>query len=158
MLNLSHKAPCPSQESCSQCCRADAVKEDLEAIINALLESELESFLHFSKGRSLTCGDRNTRNGFYERKFKSLHGKLSVRIPRDRAGDFHQQTLPYYLRHCTPADCIFCKLLNKDLSREKTRELLGDLYGEAYDEDFINYLAEKYIASYPQKNLLTKVS
>jgi len=36
----------------------------------------------------------NSRNGGYQRTFKTKYGALNIVVPRDRMGEFRQQTLP----------------------------------------------------------------
>ena len=40
----------------------------------------------------------NSRNGYYSRTLDTKYGEISVTVPRDRNGDFKQQTIPAYDR------------------------------------------------------------
>lgn len=144
-----------SSLSCPQTCRPGTRKEDLENVINLLLEAELASFLHLTKRQAISRKSPNARNGYYTRTFKSRYGQLTIRIPRDRVGDFRQQTLPFYLRQCSPSDCIFCDLLDENLSPQATRALLGRLYSDVYSKDFIDDMTHTYFSLQNKQALAT---
>lgn len=145
-MSTDHPSSACPKARCCACPNSETLVHDMETMINALLEAEISSFLHFSKGRCVTASGRNARNGYYQRTFRSCHGNLNIRIPRDRAGDFCQQTLPFYLRGCSPADCVFCELVQGPSSAKEVRSLIGDLYGDAYDTDFLDYLTDTYLS------------
>lgn len=70
-----------------------------QTTLNAMLRQELTAFL----GREIysrSADDKNHRNGYYDRKFavKNL-GELSVKVPRDRKGEFETELLEKYQRY-----------------------------------------------------------
>jgi putative transposase len=78
------------------------VKEMATNFVNSVLDAELEIFLGRSKYErktAITQTKRNYRNGFYLRTMaiKGI-GKVSIKIPRDRKGDFQNNILPRYQR------------------------------------------------------------
>lgn len=42
------------------------------------------------KIRSIGYNSGNSRNGFYDRTINTTYGKLNIKIPRDRIGEFNQ--------------------------------------------------------------------
>lgn len=70
--------------------------------LNGLMKTELSFFLGRDKyQRSLIdFSERNYRNGFYTRAFavKGV-GKLTVRVPRDRLGEYQTTVLPRYQQY-----------------------------------------------------------
>jgi len=70
--------------------------------LGMLMNMELALFLgrdRYERKGSVTTTTRNYRNGFYQRTFaiKNL-GDLSIRVPRDRLGEFKTNVLPKYDR------------------------------------------------------------
>ncbi len=47
---------------------------------------------------ALVFNTGNSRNGSYDRTVKTEYGELHPQIPRDRNGEFKQQTVPRYRR------------------------------------------------------------
>jgi len=70
--------------------------------LGMLMNMELAVFLgrdRYERKNSVSTTSRNYRNGFYQRTFamKNL-GELSIRVPRDRLGEFKTSVLPRYDR------------------------------------------------------------
>jgi transposase-like protein len=67
---------------------------ELEKAFNQLLETELDCFLGYEKYSKDGYNTGDSRNGYYKRTFQTKYGELNLSIPRDRTGNFKQQTLP----------------------------------------------------------------
>src|ERR1035437_9066150 len=70
--------------------------------LGMLMNMELGLFLgrdRYERKGSVSTTSRNYRNGFYQRTFaiKNL-GDLSIRVPRDRLGEYKTNVLPRYDR------------------------------------------------------------
>lgn len=76
----------------------DLFRRHLELAINSLLQAELTAFLDYEKYDRAGFNTGNSRNGNYSRSFKTEYGELNLVIPRDRNGEFSQQTVPAYKR------------------------------------------------------------
>ena len=72
------------------------MRTQLEEGLNLLLESELTAFLGYNPYDRNGWNSGNSRNGSYFRQIKTQFGPIKVQVPRDRNGEFHQQTLPAY--------------------------------------------------------------
>lgn len=70
----------------------------LEKAVNTLLKTELTAFLDYEKYDRIGFNTGNSRNGSYDRTVKTEYGELHLQIPRDRNGEFKQQTVPAYRR------------------------------------------------------------
>jgi len=84
----------------------DLMNLDIRSIsseyLGLLMNMEMSVFLgrdRYERKSSVSTTSRNYRNGFYQRTFavKNL-GELSIRIPRDRLGEFKTSVLPRYDR------------------------------------------------------------
>ncbi|WP_028845567.1 transposase [Thermodesulfovibrio thiophilus] len=67
---------------------ASAIKYLSEALINLFMLKERDFFLKSDQST------QNKANGFYPRNLACLLGNLSLKIPRDRTGQFRPQVLP----------------------------------------------------------------
>ncbi len=70
----------------------------LEAAVNTLLKTELTAFLDYEKYDRIGFNSGNSRNGAYSRTLHTEYRDLEVTIPRDRNGEFKQQTVAPYKR------------------------------------------------------------
>ncbi|BCZ32746.1 hypothetical protein GVanDAA620_06360 [Enterococcus faecium] len=87
-------------------------RSHLEKAINTLLRTELTAFLDYEKYDRTGFNSGNSRNGSYFRSIKTEYGELTLEIPRDRNGEFKQQTLPAYKEqtiHWKPLLSIYSK-------------------------------------------------
>ena len=78
------------------------VKQVATDFINGLMEAEFELYLgrdKYTRQSLIAVTDRNYRNGYYQRSFmvKGL-GKLAVKVPRDRKGNYNTDILEKYQR------------------------------------------------------------
>ena len=84
----------------------DLMNLDIRAIssdyLGRLMNMELDVFLgrdRYERKQTVSTTSRNYRNGFYQRTYavKNL-GELSIRVPRDRLGEFKTSVLPKFDR------------------------------------------------------------
>lgn len=73
-------------------------RSHLETAVNTLLKTELTAFLDYEKYDRVGFNSGNSRNGAYSRTLHTEYGDLQIDIPRDRNGDFKQQTVAPYKR------------------------------------------------------------
>lgn len=74
----------------------DLFCKELETAINDLLKTELTVFLDYEKYDPIGYNSGNSRNGYYQRALKTKYGEMTVQVPRDRNGEFTQQTVSPY--------------------------------------------------------------
>ncbi len=70
----------------------------LETAVSTLLATELAAFLDYEKYDRIGFNSGNSRNGSYDRTLHTAYGDLQAIIPRDRNGEFKQQTVAPYKR------------------------------------------------------------
>ncbi len=101
----SHAAPSNSSEAeplrpetFHQYLRAE-ICQATRAVMEEILREELSQFLGAEWGES-TAQRRGYRNGYYTRDLKTSTGPIEdLKIPRDRAGEFHTQAFEQYCRY-----------------------------------------------------------
>lgn len=98
--------------------------------LEMLMNMELALFLgrdRYERKGSVSTTSRNYRNGFYQRTFAIKNiGDLSIRVPRDRLGEFKTNVLPKYDRidPAIKADAVlmyFLGMSTRSLSLISTR-------------------------------------
>ncbi len=72
---------------------SEVFRSHLETAVNTLLTTELTAFLDYEKYDRIGFNSGNSRNGSYDRTLHTEYGDLFVTIPRDRNGEFKQQTV-----------------------------------------------------------------
>ena len=85
-------------ETFHQYLRAE-IRQATRTVMEAIMREELSHFLGAEWGEC-TAERKGYRNGFYTRDLMTSTGPLEeLKIPRDRAGQFHTQTFERYCRY-----------------------------------------------------------
>lgn len=117
-------------------------REHLERAINSLLQAELTALLDYEKYDRNGFNSGNSRNGNYSRTFKTEYGELNLTIPRDRNGEFSQQTLPAYKRTNDSLETTIIQLFQKGITMAEISELIEKMYGHHYTPQTISNMSK----------------
>ncbi|MFS7412729.1 IS256 family transposase [Carnobacterium maltaromaticum] len=117
-------------------------RDHLERAINSLLQAELTAFLDYEKYDRNGFNSGNSRNGNYSRTFKTEYGELNLTIPRDRNGEFSQQTLPAYKRTNDSLETTVIQLFQKGITMAEISELIEKMYGHHYTPQTISNMSK----------------
>lgn len=120
----------------------DLFRRHLELAINTLLQAELTAFLDYEKYDRTGFNSGNSRNGNYSRSFKTEYGELNLAIPRDRNGEFFQQTLPAYKRSNNSLETTIIQLFQKGVTMSEISELIEKMYGHYYTPQTISNITQ----------------
>lgn len=107
-------------------------RSHLELAVNTLLRTELTAFLDYEKYDRIGFHSGNSRNGSYDRTVKTEYGELHLQIPRDRNGEFKQQTLPAYKRINGTLEETVIHLFQKGITMSEIADLIEKMYGHHY--------------------------
>lgn len=117
-------------------------RQQLELAINHLLETELTVHLDYEKYDRIGFNSGNSRNGYYGRSINTEYGTLNLRIPRDRNGDFSQQTLTPYRRHNDTLESFVIHMYQNGLTMSEIANTLDKMYGHHYSPQSISNMAK----------------
>ena len=117
-------------------------RQHLEMAINSLLQHELATFLGYEKHDSIGWGTGNSRNGAYNREFSTCYGSLRLVVPRDRNGDFHQQTVPVRRRSNDALETTVIQLYQKGITTREISDLIEKMYGHYYSPQTVSNTAK----------------
>ena len=117
-------------------------RNEIEIALNSILEHELTSFLDYEKWDPIGYNSGNSRNGFYGRLLKTKYGMLNLRIPRDRNGEFAQQTVPAYRQSSESLEQTIIQLYRKGITTREISDLVEKMYGHHYSAMTISNMAK----------------
>lgn len=120
----------------------DLFRRHLELAINTLLQAELTAFFDYEKYDRTGFNSGNSRKGNYSRSFKTEFGELNLAIPRDRNGEFSQQTLPAYKRSNDSLETTIIQLFQKGITMSEISELIEKMYGHYYTPQTISNITQ----------------
>ncbi|TRM11408.1 IS256 family transposase [Lentibacillus cibarius] len=120
----------------------EVFRRHLETAINQLLKHELTTFLDYEPYEQAGVNSGNSRNGFYDRMFKTEYGNLELHIPRDRNGAFRQQTLEPYKRSNDTLEQFVIRMYEKGITTDEIADLIDKMYGQHYSKQTISNLTQ----------------
>ena len=132
------------------------MRTQLEEGLNLLLESELTAFLGYNPYDRNGWNSGNSRNGSYFRQIKTQFGPIKVQVPRDRNGEFHQQTLPAYGQHTDALESTVIQLYSHGVTTREISELIEKMYGSYYSAGTVSNISKQVasqVESYHQRRL-----
>jgi transposase-like protein len=120
----------------------EVFRQHLEAALNKLLENELTAFLDYEKYDRAGFHSGNSRNGTYSRTLHTEYGDLTILIPRDRNGEFKQQTIAPYKRVNDTLESFVVHMYRKGVTTAEIADLLERMYGHHYTPQTISNLTK----------------
>lgn len=118
------------------------VKSSIVLVLNEYMEKERDDYLKVpAYARS---GDRSDyRNGYYERDFMMSVGKIKLRVPRTRSGEFAPTVFEKYKR-CDKAFALsMLEMVVNGVSTRKVKNVIEELCGESVSKSFVSSLTAK---------------
>lgn len=116
----------------------------LEKAVNTLLKTELTAFLDYEKYDRIGFNTGNSRNGSYDRTVKTEYGELHPQIPRDRNGEFKQQTVPAYRRTNDTLEETIIHLFRKGITMSEIADLIEKMYGHHYTPQTMSNITKSF--------------
>ncbi len=110
--------------------------------LEEMLETELTAELGYEKYASEGRNTGNSRNGKRAKKLRTQTGDVSIRIPRDRKGDYHSPLLEQHAASNTLEEKII-NLYAKGISTRDIQDTMEDLYGIEVSAGTISRITDK---------------
>lgn len=118
-------------------------QEIKKALVEQLLEVEMEDHLGYAKGEKVDEGRRpNSRNGYTEKTVKTESGSMTVQVPRDRDGSFSPKIIPKNLRRLTGFDEKVLALYARGMTTREIQGHLQEIYGTEVSPQLISEVTD----------------
>jgi putative transposase len=114
-------------------------------IINGLLEAERDAFLGYPSHAVEGHHIGNSRNGYSKKTVQSSHGKVPLKIPRDRQGSFTPTIVPPHRRILGSLEDQVLALYAVGMSTRDISEQLEQLYGPAISPTVVSQITDLII-------------
>jgi putative transposase len=139
--------PLPEQQEFHQHLRALA-QSAVRTVVELVMREELETFIGAAWGE---CSPkrRGYRNGTYTRDLATATGRLEeIKVPRDRAGQFHSQAFERYSRYEPHIAEGLTQMFVAGVSTHKVGEVAQTLMGVAPSASTISRLNQSLSQQY----------
>ena len=110
--------------------------------IESLLQGEIESHLGYAKNK-FRSDKSNARNGYGDKKLKTHHGEIQIKVPRDRNSEFEPQIVPKRSRMSEGIENLIISLYAKGMTNSDIEQQLNELYGFNVSTSTISLVTDK---------------
>ncbi len=121
------------------------LKKLTAALVNRAMEAELTEHVGYEHGEPPPDGQTNRRNGKSDKRLRTEHGEIAVKVPRDRQGSFEPQLVPKHQRHFDGFDDQILALYARGASVRDIRAHLQELYGVEVSPDLISRVTDSVV-------------
>lgn len=115
----------------------DGLKELLREVLQEVLEQEMTDAIGAEKGER-SPGRLGYRSGYYSRSLVTRVGKLELRIPQDRQGQFSTQIFERYQRSEKALVSALAEMYIQGVSTRKVKAITEELCGHAFSASAIS--------------------
>jgi putative transposase len=113
--------------------------------IQEMLEAELEEDLGYSKYDYKNKETSNSRNGHSGKTLKSDHGKIDIKVPRDREGEFEPKIVKKNQTDVSSIEDQVLSMYAKGMTVRDIKTHLSDLYGIDSSPELISRITDKIL-------------
>ncbi|EGW8978593.1 IS256 family transposase [Cytobacillus firmus] len=118
------------------------IKASIVLVLNEFMEKERDHHLK-AHPYERTTSRHDYRNGYYDRELLLSIGKIVLRVPRTRSGDFSTTVFEQYAR-CDQAFVLsMLEMVVNGVSTRKVSNIVEQLCGQKVSKSFVSTLTEK---------------
>ncbi|MFC4410577.1 transposase, partial [Chungangia koreensis] len=118
------------------------VKSAMVLILNEYMEKERDEYIQ-AEAYERVDHRRSQRNGYYDREFTMNIGKVPLRVPRTRDGEFSTSLFERYARMDQAFVLSLLEMVINGVSTRKVTKIVEELCGQSVSKSFVSNLIEK---------------
>jgi putative transposase len=120
----------------------NVVKSAVILVLNEYMEKERNDYLH-AAAYERSNERRDYRNGYYERELTMSIGKIKLKVPRTRNGEFSPTVFEKYARCDQALVLSMLEMVINGVSTRKVTHIVEQLCGESKSKSFVSSLTQK---------------
>ncbi|MDQ0970696.1 putative transposase [Neobacillus niacini] len=118
------------------------IKSAIVLVLNEVMENERDDYLR-AAAYERSPDRRDYRNGYYERELILGIGKLKLKVPRTRNGEFSTSVFEKYARCDQALVLSMLEMVINGVSTRKVTHIVEQLCGENISKSFVSSLTQK---------------
>ncbi|MBM4760904.1 IS256 family transposase [Bacillus sp. B15-48] len=118
------------------------VKSAIILVMNEYMEKERDDYLK-ADAYERSAERRDYRNGYYERELTMSIGKIKLKVPRTRNGEFSTSIFEKYARCDQALVLSMLEMVINGVSTRKVTHIVEQLCGEDFSKSFVSSLTQK---------------
>ena len=120
----------------------DGLREIVRAVMQEMLEAEMTDALGAEKGER-TAARLGYRSGYYTRTLVTRVGKLELRVPQDRDGQFSTELFERYQRSEQALVATLAEMYVQGVSTRKVKAITEELCGHAFSASAVSAINKR---------------
>ena len=120
-------------------------KELMTETIQEMLNSELDDELGYDRYDQSRKTTDNARNGYSEKRMRSEFGEITIKVPRDRKGEFEPQIVKKYQKDMGTIEQQIITLYAKGLSNREIEDFIRNMYGTEVSPTLISRITDRIL-------------
>jgi putative transposase len=120
----------------------DFLKAIVHQVVQDVLEAEMDETVGARKGQR-TEGRLGYRSGYYGRSLITRVGRIELRVPQDRAGQFNTDVFERYQRSEKSLVSALAEMYIQGVSTRKVKAITEELCGHAFSASTISEINKK---------------
>jgi putative transposase len=120
----------------------DFLKVLVQQVVQEVLEGEMDETVGARKGQR-TEGRLGYRSGYYSRSLITRVGKIELRVPQDRAGQFNSEVFERYQRSEKSLVSALAEMYIQGVSTRKVKAITEELCGHAFSASTISQINQR---------------
>lgn len=121
---------------------SDLFKELMGNTIEEMLNSELDENLGYERYDQSAKSISNSRNGFSEKSVRSDFGDISIKVPRDRQGDFEPQIVKKHQKDLGSIEQQIITLYARGMSTREIEDFISNMYGAKVSPSLVSRITD----------------
>ena len=121
---------------------AEAFRQIVEKTLQDILEEEMNQTLQAGKNER-NLSRLGYRSGYYDRKLITRIGKVELRVPQDRDGNFSTRLFERYQRSEKALFDALCQMYVQGVSTRKVKKVTEELCGHGFSASSISRVTKK---------------
>ena len=111
--------------------------------VEHLLEAELAEELGYEKYAAEGRNSGNNRNGVRTRGLRTSNGEVTVRVPRDRNGEYQPKLLERYATNTNELEEKIIGMYARGMSTRDIQDMLAEMYGVEVTAATVSNITDK---------------
>src|ERR1700693_2944443 len=135
----------------------DFLRELIRTTLQEVLEAEMTEALGAAKSER-TMGRNGYRSGYYGRSLITRVGKLELRVPQDRSGQFSTELFERYQRSERALVAALAEMYVQGVSTRKVKAITEELCGHSFSASSICRFPRQHHKHLKSTNMLERLN
>ena len=121
------------------------IQEMIKSTVERILKAEQEEHLGYEPYRKTEKSQRNSRNGYSKKRFKTPSGEVEIDVPRDREGTFEPEFVRKHQSFDPDLESRVVSMYARGMSTRDIAQQLKEFYGADVSASLISRITDKVL-------------